>query len=749
MPIYATGITTGAGGFNMFTFANVAREKTQQLRYIATLLVQWICTAWLLYNIRRKVNNFVSLRQEFITSDKHANTAQAKTLLITGIPQNALSETKLKEMYSHMPGGVAKVWINRDLKDLPDLFDERLKWCGKLESAEASLISKAYKKVKKGKVEAVDASSYPQGQVPLDVAEKYITKKERPTHKINKKMKLFGGEKVDSLSWYREEIARLTKEIDARRAELPKDFEKYPSANSAFILFNQQIAAHMAAKTQAHHLPYRMNDRYLDAHPNNVVWGNLNMNPYEKKVRTLVFWAITIALVLFWSIPVGFLGVVSNVKGLAEKVSWLSWLNKIGVVTGIIQSLLPTILLAVLNMLLPIFLRLFASLSGVPTRTGIELSLMDRFFLFQIVQNFLFMTIVSGSSTQVTAFVGSIVSNPSAFPGLIATAIPKGSTFFLSYIALQGLTGAGSGFMQIVPLAVFYVKKFLLGSTPRALWHIENNMPTVAWGTLFPLTSLISIIAIGYLVIAPIVSGFAFVTFVLYWLLYRYNFLYVYDQKPETETSGLFFPKAINQLFVALYLELVMLAALFFLANAPDPSSGPDATMQTAIPEGAFTVVLIVVVAAFHYFLSNSYNPLYNSLPLSLVPATDPASQAPNGHSTTTVNGQSSFHQSQKIHADGSSPDEGDLEKSTPQTSQFVNKPIDTSDEEVMTAFDPPSTKEPQRELWFPNDKFGMGTAAVGLAQKQGLEATNRDTHYDEKNRIATTARVPPGETLD
>ena len=36
-------------------------------------------------------------------------------------------------------------------------------------------------------------------------------------------------------------------------------------------------------------------------------------------------------------------------------------------------------------MLLPIVLRLLARFEGVPTQVGIELSLMDRFFLFQVV----------------------------------------------------------------------------------------------------------------------------------------------------------------------------------------------------------------------------------------------------------------------------------------------------------------------------------------------------------------------------
>lgn len=36
-------------------------------------------------------------------------------------------------------------------------------------------------------------------------------------------------------------------------------------------------------------------------------------------------------------------------------------------------------------MLLPIVLRLLAQLEGIPQRTGVELSLMSRFFIFQVI----------------------------------------------------------------------------------------------------------------------------------------------------------------------------------------------------------------------------------------------------------------------------------------------------------------------------------------------------------------------------
>lgn len=67
--------------------------------------------------------------------------------------------------------------------------------------------------------------------------------------------------------------------------------------------------------------------------------------------------------------------------------------------------------------------------------------------------------------------------------------------FSIRYVVLQGLSGAASGFLQIVPLIIYYVKLFLMGSTPRSVYKIKYTLRHVSWGTLFPSTTLIVVIS--------------------------------------------------------------------------------------------------------------------------------------------------------------------------------------------------------------------------------------------------------------
>lgn len=129
-----------------------------------------------------------------------------------------------------------------------------------------------------------------------------------------------------------------------------------------------------------------MNGKWLDVASEDVIWTNLSMNPLQQRVRVLISWGVTIALVVFWSLPVGFVGMISNVNSLCSKVSWMAWLCKLPApVPGIIQGILPPAGMAILFILLPIFLRFLAKFQGIPLNSRVELSLMSRYFTFLVI----------------------------------------------------------------------------------------------------------------------------------------------------------------------------------------------------------------------------------------------------------------------------------------------------------------------------------------------------------------------------
>ena len=216
-----------------------------------------------------------------------------------------------------------RVWLNHDLQDLPTVYDARLAACGKLESAEYTLLRTAQKVYKQqaGKAKGTDADP-PDVELASQDAERIVPRDQRPTHRLPLSFMPFAlplvGQKVDTIEWARAEIVRTNvileraKEVVEAEGEVHDDGNSqneskvalsYPPLSSAFVLFHQQIGAHIASRTLTHDLPLRMAEKYTDVAPADVVWANLGLNPYEARVRKALGWAMTIGLIVLWAIP--------------------------------------------------------------------------------------------------------------------------------------------------------------------------------------------------------------------------------------------------------------------------------------------------------------------------------------------------------------------------------------------------------------------------------------------------------------
>ncbi|OJA10633.1 hypothetical protein AZE42_04528, partial [Rhizopogon vesiculosus] len=216
MPVTAVNNSSpGKTGLDRFNYGNIAAEN--QPRYSAHVVLAYIFTFWIYWNIRREMRHFITVRQLHLINPAHSKSVQANTILVTGIPVKYLSEPALSQLYSHLPGGIAKVWLNRDLKDLPSIYDRRLAACGKLESAETSLLSTAAK-LRRKELKKADGtnesfeSADPERNVAL--AERLVPKDQWPTHRLPAGFMPFSlpfiGEKVDTIDWCRKEIAATT-----------------------------------------------------------------------------------------------------------------------------------------------------------------------------------------------------------------------------------------------------------------------------------------------------------------------------------------------------------------------------------------------------------------------------------------------------------------------------------------------------------------------------------------------------------
>ena len=314
-------------------------------------------------------------------------------------------------------------------------------------------------------------------------------------------------------------------------------------------------------------------------------------------------------------------------------------------------------------------------------------------------------------------------------------------------------------------LLVYYVKLFILGSTPRSIYNIKYTLPSVNWGTLWPVTTLLVVISLTYSIISPVINGLTCFSFFLFYQLYKYQFLWQIDQPKSSETGGLFFPSAMQHIFVGMYIQQICLAALFFLAQ----DQNGDAS---AIPEGALMVVLIAFTIFFHLLINNSYGPLIHALPLSLADQIGAdanraaaeqelrdGAETADGHSAASGDVEELSAEKAPRASTGSEKGKASLAASpvVPAAAPAVEEETDPAtanppeiaapEEDVgPKEFYHPASVEPQRVVWIPRDELGLAEEEEKAIRAAGIEVSLEGAKMDGKGHVDITGAPPGGE---
>lgn len=258
-----------------------------------------------------------------------------------GLADEFRHERALRKLVDQLPGGSERIWLSRDIgPKVIDLYDRRQAVATQLEGAEVKLISQAVKahhklqqRFEKAKTKRPSTSlailmeelGLPDvsQETPQQSLDRLVPASDRPNHTINKKTMLpFTGQKVDTIEWCKQELVSLSQQLEEERQGL----NKKPVHNAAFVLFKKQMAAHMFAQTTSHNQPLLMTDRFVEVHPENVIWNNLHADPLQAKIRYALSWAGSLGLIISWAFPVAFVGSISNIQKLCAAASWMQWL---------------------------------------------------------------------------------------------------------------------------------------------------------------------------------------------------------------------------------------------------------------------------------------------------------------------------------------------------------------------------------------------------------------------------------------
>ncbi|SCU83426.1 LAFA_0D03532g1_1 [Lachancea sp. 'fantastica'] len=587
LPINATN-GVAKTGLEALAYSNVDKKA----RYYAHVFVGWIFYWSFMYVVYRELVYYTSLRQVVMASPRYAKKLSSRTVLFQTVPDQFLSEVEFTKLFQ----GVKRVWIARAAKKLGEKVAEREKMALKLEAAECALLTQAVKTV--AKMKKKDPSFVPTNNI-----SDYVPTKKRPQHRL----KFLIGKKVDTIDYITEELPKLNDEVE----QLQKNRLDERPFNSVFVEFDTQYAAQIATQAIIHHEPLAMVPAHIGIAPKDVIWSNLRMFWFERALRKYGALVSIVALVLLWTFPVAFVGMISQVTYLTKKLPWLRFINNLPEkLRGILTSLAPTVGLAILMMLLPIFIRKMAWVAGSPSVQAVEYFTQQSYFAFQVVQTFLVTTIASSA----TVVIPAIISKPTSAMNLLAQNLPKASNFFISYILLQGFSISSGALLQLVTLILFYVMSFLLDKTPRKKWSRFVNLGSMAWGTAFPVYNVLAVIIFSYAIIAPIILLFGAVSFYLLYVAYLYNLTYVFKEAPDNR--GNHYPRALYQTFVGLYIGQICLLGLFIVGKGWGP------IVLQAVGLGVTTFI--------HLNFNSSFDRLMRYVPVDAMKPLDGISDTPS-----------------------------------------------------------------------------------------------------------------------
>ncbi|CAK9439355.1 uncharacterized protein LODBEIA_P35170 [Lodderomyces beijingensis] len=567
-------------GFDILTIANV-RNKW---RTFAHVFLSWILFAAVIFLIYRELVYYTTFRHVLQTTPLYDSMLSSRTLLLTEISTEDLTDANLR---SYFPTAT-NIWLVRNYKKLEKNVEERTKLASKYEGALNKVLTKAVKLKNKCIKKSKPAPE------PSDDLNAYLKDgKKRPTHRL----KFLIGKKVDTLNYGAEKLGELNKSITKQQDE----YQTFDLLPAVFLEFPSQLELQKAYQAIPFNKAFKGVKRVTGVSPDDVIWKNLQLTPTKRRIKKVLANTFLTLMIIFWCIPVAVVGAISNINFLTEKVPFLRFINNMpSVIMGVITGLLPSVALSILMSLVPPVIKWMGRISGRLSIQQVDEYCQSWYFAFQVVN--VFLAIALGSSAASVA--QEIVKDPGSAMQQLSQRFPPSVNFYYSYLCVQGLTISSGVLLQIVALILSQFLGKLLDSTPRAKWTRWNTLGQPGFAVLYPGFQLLTVIALAYSVIAPLILGFTAIAFALFYFAYIYTLIYV--MRPSTvDARGRNYVKSMFQLFTGLFLAQLWITALFVF------------TKNWACV--ALEAVIILVTIAAKYWMKHKF--LYNvdAVPISAI----------------------------------------------------------------------------------------------------------------------------------
>ncbi|PVU86032.1 hypothetical protein BB559_006699 [Furculomyces boomerangus] len=559
--------------------------------YIASVVV-------VLAILVKEITKFIKLRQKELLNSKFYEKEKAYTIMLSGVKDSLLDESKIYDIFSTLPGKVEKVTINIDATELEAIVKERDEIVNKLESILTEYTVKCRKVYDKQK----------KAEMKLQPSLNVITTLEPPplpTHRIrtSKSIKSYlNAQEIDSIDFYSNKLVELNKKITEFKNTKISTLKK---KSSVFITFSEQISAHLAAQSLVYHDILSIGYKVSDTDHRDVIWTNLNMSSFFKRLRLWISGIAIATIAILW-IPICF-GIISlvNIKQVRAVLELDS--GRFKILDKISASIAP-LLINILLILIPFIIKFLVGIEGKPRKSDVKFEVCRRYFLFLIYAAFIvpqfssifFQLADYFMATDKTKNFNSLLADVNS----IAT---SSSSYFVSFVLLKMFIGTSSLILMGPPLFIRSIKPFFFATSPRKRYLAEQPVG-YDWQTLIPQHFLVFLVGFSYSAISPVINVFCFFYFMLSYYIYHYQFMYIYDDT-KFNLGGSSFKSVIQQTFTCLYYA----ESIWLIMMVVNLSVTPGSIIRTAS-----AVIVIFITNHFDKRISRDSRQYLDFLPLSL-----------------------------------------------------------------------------------------------------------------------------------
>ncbi|PKI83182.1 hypothetical protein MVES1_003242 [Malassezia vespertilionis] len=512
-----------------------------------------------------------------------------RTVKVSHLPRHLMTSSSLATYFDELHMPIAHATVVQDTTRLDALLAQRLEVLQRLERAWAGWLgdpaeAKNYNRAMLlQQTSRVDQPAVPGGAP--RVGTHIVAKRKRPTFAHTRNP--FGA-RVDAIDQLSYQFNQLDRAVHALRRDT------FTAMHTAFVTF--RTAAHAEIASQVVHYPRPGTCITQPAcEPRDIIWVNLEPNFWGKRVRKVTL-TLMMGVLLTATLSIGaLLAALVNMRSIRAVLPWLANMMDQDVrLRAFVQKSLPTLLLILINALVPIAMEYSTYHERISSRSNIDHRVMSRYYLY-----LLFSVVFVFAFTNAWETLKGLAESPMRMMDKLAQSLPVARQFSLSYVIFQGLTIQPFQLVELPTIAMRFLHKLFYASTPRGRIHggYARGMPVA---TLYPQALLIFTLSILYSIVSPLIVLFGALYFGVAYIVLKYELLNVMEKPYDSHGSA--WPLAIHRCVWALLLFQIFQLSLF--------------SVRKQVVTSLLVLPLLGITAWYLVALHRNYAPLTSHLNL-------------------------------------------------------------------------------------------------------------------------------------